>query len=341
MNKLSGMRLQKIAVFRALQLGDMLCSIPAIRALKHSFPDASITLLGLPWAEGFVKKFSRYFSDFILFPGFPGLPEQGFGTEEIIKFIRQVNDQKFDLIIQMQGNGSIVNSLMALLGGSRIAGYYKLGAYCPDQDLFMPYPEKNSEILRHITLMEFLGVPSQGHQLEFPITNNDRANFSRLSSLYGLYPGKYVCMHTGARDMQRWWPAGRFAKVADILAGKGYTVVFTGIEKEFENVRRVQSLMKFNAVNCAGKTDIGVLAELIRNAKMLFSNDTGLSHIAAAVKTPSVIIFLASDPERWGPLDKTLHYQVHAENSGSLDYILMNIERALLFYKDDFLKTKV
>src|SRR5215471_5209254 len=102
----------KIAILRALQLGDLLCAIPAIRSLRDAYPDAEITLLGLPWAASFTERFNKYIDRFIHFPGYPGLPEQVYSPEAWRSFGEIMAQENFDLVLQMQGNGTIVNKML-------------------------------------------------------------------------------------------------------------------------------------------------------------------------------------------------------------------------------------
>ena len=68
-------------------------------------------------------------------------------------------------------------------------------------------------------------------------------------------------------------------------------------------------------VNLGGFTTLGTLAALMEGARLVVCNDTGISHLAAALRTPSVVVFVSSDPRRWAPLDATRHRPVHATAS--------------------------
>src|SRR5215213_1739721 len=95
--------IKKIGVFRALQLGDLLCAVPALRALHYAYPEAEITLLGLPWSKSLTERFPKYIHAFKHFPGYPGLPEQKVDVKAFTRFLSEVQNEKYDLVLQMQG----------------------------------------------------------------------------------------------------------------------------------------------------------------------------------------------------------------------------------------------
>ncbi|WP_151636682.1 glycosyltransferase family 9 protein [Noviherbaspirillum aerium] len=303
---------QRIAVFRALQLGDMLCTVPALRALRAAAPQASITLVGLPWASSFVQRYHRYLDDLLVFPGCPGFPEQPARLQEMPGFLAEAQARRFDLAIQLHGSGGVSNPLTVLLGAKRNAGFHAQGQYCPDPAAFTHWDEREHEVLRYLRLMEFIGAPPQGEQLEFPLTADDHASLRRSHAELPA-PGSYVCIHPGARMLTRRWLPQRFAEVADRLAAAGMKIVLTGSPDEAEVVRTVHGTMRMPALNLCGKTDLGGLAALLAQARLVVSNDTGISHVAAAVATPSVIVSCGSDPGRWAPLDRERHQVIHAE----------------------------
>ncbi|WP_207534311.1 glycosyltransferase family 9 protein [Desertivirga arenae] len=298
-------QVKKIAIFRALQLGDLLCSIPAIRALRSAYPDAEISLIGLPWAKSLLVRFPDYLDRFIDFPGYPGLPEREFSPAGFAKFLSGMVEENFDLVLQMQGNGNLVNPMVELFGPKTVAGFFKEGVYVPEGGYFIPYPENLHEIDRHIALISSLGIDDQGRDLEFPLYEQDYDDLRKAE--LPIEKGKYVCIHPGSRETARQWPAEYFAALGDLAADQGLTPVITGTSDELNIVADVVSRMKSEAVIAAGKTSLGAVAVLIKQAHSLVSNCTGVAHIAAALKVPSIVISLNTDPKRWEPLNKDLH----------------------------------
>ncbi|MDB5824614.1 MAG: ADP-heptose--lipooligosaccharide heptosyltransferase [Herminiimonas sp.] len=307
---------RRISVFRALQLGDMLCAVPALRALRHAAPQATITLIGLPWARDFAVRYAHLIDDFLAFPGFPGFPEQPVSLRELPGFLNAVQRRNFDLVIQMHGSGGISNPLAAAIGGRRNAGYFVEGQYCPEPPNFLAWRDGEHEVLRTLRLMRNLGATPQGDHLEFPLRAADWQSLQHTSRHSGLAlpsRGSYVCVHAGSRLPSRRWPVMRFAELADRFADQGMTIVLTGSAEEKEIAQQVTRHMCAPVLDLTGHTDLGALAALVSEAALVVCNDTGMSHIAAAVNTPSVVISSGADPARFAPLDTQRHTVLYAD----------------------------
>jgi ADP-heptose:LPS heptosyltransferase len=296
---------QTIAVFRALQLGDLLCAVPALRALRRRWPAARVTLIGLPWAREIVARFPAYLDDFMEFPGFPGLPERGYEPWSVVRFLREAQQRRFDLALQLHGSGEVSNPLVALLGAQRMAGYFREGQYCPDVASFLPWRADEHEAERGVRLLATLGAPPCGFELEAPVLPRDRQELAAVPAARDLAASRYVCVHPGAQLASRRWYPERFAVVADELAARGLRVVVTGTAGEATLAAHVTERMRGPAVNLVGQTTLGALTALIDGARLVVANDTGVRHIAAARGTPCVAVACGSDVLRWAPREPT------------------------------------
>jgi ADP-heptose:LPS heptosyltransferase len=233
------------------------------------------------------------------------MPERTCDVAGYPAFFERVNAARFDLAIQMHGCGRFTNPLTVLMGAKRTAGFYVSGSYCPDPERFVEWRESEHEVHRSLRLLERIGIAPKGTHLEFPLAEADWNEWRAL----GLE--RYVCVHPGAQLASRRWPAERFAQVADALAVEGWRVVLTGTAAEAPLTRRVARAMREPALDLAGRTSLGGIATLIARARLLVANDTGVSHIAAAMRTPSVIVSSGSDPKRWAPLNRQLHRVIY------------------------------
>lgn len=298
---------RRIVILRALQLGDLLCAVPAFRAIRSAWPGAEVVLVGLPWARAFVERFAIYLDGFREFPGYPGLPEIPPDEARYAEFAAAIRAEGFDLAIQLHGSGSYVNRIIADLGARRSAGFHRPGDVVPDPELFIPWPEAGLEINRLLALVEALGCPARGDHLEFPVRTADREALHAIGGVADLTPGAYICVHPGASVPERRWPAEHFAAVADALAARDFRVVLTGSAAEAGLTRAVAGAMAAPALDLAGRTDLGALAALIDGARLMVSNDTGVAHLAVARKVPSVIVSTGDNPARWAPIDRSRH----------------------------------
>ncbi len=316
MNRLAVLPAQprRIAILRALNLGDLLCTVPALRALRLAYPQAWIALVGLEGARPLVQRFRHYLDALLPFPGDPAFPEQPARPDELPDFYRHVRSLRFDLVLQMHGSGPQSNKIAQAMGAACWAGFVPhAGEEQPGR--LMAWPDALPEIKRYLALLRYLGLPADDARLEFPLSADDCKEADTVARNAGIDPARTVFFHPGARLESRRWPPQRFAAVARALADDGWQIAITGSREELALEQALADQLQRPAARLCGATSLGGLAALLQRGRLLVSNDTGVSHVAAAIGLRSVIVACGSDVRRWAPLDAERHMVLHYDTA--------------------------
>ena len=281
-------------------LGDLLCTVPAVRALRAARPDLHVALTTWPEMAGVLGRMSAWVDELVPFPGAPGIPERP-PTGDLGAWCDAVTARRFDLALQVYGDNPAANAVTARTGARLVGGFVPTrGDLELDPALHLPYPHAAHEVERHLLLLEHLGLPAGADRaLEWTVSADDAREHDGLLDDVGLSPGGYVVLHPGATSASRRWPAERFAAVGDALAADGLRVVVGGVPSEARTTADVVALMRADAVDLAGRTSLGGYAALLRDAAVVVANDTGTAHLTAAVGGRVVTVFLSGDPVRW------------------------------------------
>lgn len=318
--------MRRLAVLRALPgLGDFLCATPALCVLRAVLPEAHITFVGLPWVDSLSSRYGLW-DTFSAFPGAPGLPEVPFSKATLDTFM-DAQRRRFDLVLQLHGSGPESSVFALELDAPFTAGFYSAKEIQPGP-LFLPWDEREHEVTRWLRLLSHVGIrvedagknAVEGAALSFPLGPEDRTKAQRARSEHN-FTAPYLILHPGAASEAKRWPVTRFAEVGRAAQRLGLKIAITGSSEEADLAGQLQRLLP-EAVNLAGKTELGTLAALLRGARLLVCNDTGVSHLAAATRTPSVVLFSETDPARWAPLDTSRHIAVDVNQNASTETVV-------------------
>ncbi len=287
-------------------LGDLLASVPALRALRAARPDLHVTFVTYAEMADVVRRQDGYVDDLLVFPGHPDIPERPApGADVVERFFAQAQQRRFDLAVQAYGALPAANEVTARMGARLTGGFFTPGAWpVPAGRLgtHLPYPFRAHEVDRHLRLARFLGAggaATEDRALEFPLTDADRGEATGVLS---AVRSPFAVVHPGATAASRRWPTERFAVVADGLVDRGLDVVLTGVQGERDTVRAVRRAMRRDAHDLAGATSLGGATAVLDRAAVVVSGDTGVVQLAIARGVPTVTAYLAGDATRWhGP----------------------------------------
>jgi ADP-heptose:LPS heptosyltransferase len=305
---------RKIAVLHAKALGDFIVTLPALEAIKETYPQAELVLLAKPWVKNFLEARPSPVDRVICVPVLPGVrddvetkghpPPAGpdSGSEEIEMFCQSMHAEKFDAIIHMQGDGRSVNPFIKRLGARLTAGMRSHAAERIDR--FIPYVHYQNEVLRNLEIAALIGAHTLRLEPRIEVTKTDEREITPLREVVAGRP--YIVIHAGADDSRRVWPWSRFAEVAGTLMEAGYQVILTGTPKEEGLVAKIRQASGRSAITSTA-LGLGALAALLQKSILVISNDTGPLHLARAVGASTVGIFWAPNVLNWGSLNRNRH----------------------------------
>ncbi|WP_344979164.1 glycosyltransferase family 9 protein [Compostibacter hankyongensis] len=289
------MRRKKIAVLRANALGDFVFVLPALQALRETFPEAEIVYLGREMHRILLEDRPGPVDRVEVIPSYPGVgkPEDYFqDIEEIAEaelFFARMQAERFDIALQLHGGGQYSNPFVLRLGAELTIGLKSSAA--PPLDVSVPYVTRFNEILRYLEVVSMLGAQTVHVAPEIVVTERDLEAASRAVTDPDGRP--FAVLHPGASDPKRRWPPENFAQVADFLIGEGWQVYINGIAEEAGMAADIVSAMYHRewVEDLSGRLPLPALIGLLSQASLVISNDSGPLHLAHALQAPAIGIY--------------------------------------------------
>jgi lipopolysaccharide heptosyltransferase II len=298
----------KILLLKPSSLGDVIQALPVLRLLKLHYPDSEIfwwidsalapLLAGDPDLAGIVRFERKRW----------GQPQH---WPEMLRSIRWLRAQKFDLVIDLQcllrsaafawlANGKFLVGLDEIREGAR--GFYDLAA-----------PRKTFHthaVDWYLSVLPTLGVPVHKNFTWLPERPGIAAEVKRKwADAFFLNPKseirnpRWIALQPGARWENKRWPAKYFAELvrplAETFPTARFAILGSGEDQPLGEI--ISRVAPDRCLNLCGATSLLEMIEWVRLCELMVTNDTGPMHAAAALGKPVVALFGPTEPRRTGP----------------------------------------
>ena len=296
--------LRRVLLVRLDNLGDVLLTTPAFRAVRQALPEAHLALLAGP-AGCEIGQLNTDLNETILYHAlnedvyFQLLqdPEREMAAIEILR------ERDFDaaIIFTSYKQSALPAAYLCYLAGIpvRAAGSFEgPGSLLTHRHRYEETMPPKHETLRGLELTDFLGFPPVEPEMVLVPRTEDEEGAARLLERHGLE--RFILVHPGASASSRAYPPKRYREVVEDLAEQsGLPVLVTGGPNEEDLTRRVAGSI---GIPLGGETSFGSFAALVGRAAVVVTNNTGTTHVASALKRPVVTVFAGTNPaEQWGP----------------------------------------
>ena len=283
-------------------LGDLVMSLPALRALRAAYPRAWLAVLVKQELAGFYAG-SRWIDELLPYRLRRGLA----GLADRRKVVREIRERRFDLAVIFPNSFQsalwpMLARIPARVGFSRDArGLLLTHKATPARAIL-----EGHQVHYYLHLLrETLNIPGDPSACRPEVDAGRRKRMAKWLAEHRRRPGgKLVALAAGAAyGPAKEWPVGHFAALVDLLADRlNAECVLTGAAGERARSQEVAAASRQGALVAAGETDVAELLALLSLCDAFAGNDSGAMHAAGALGLPTVGIFGSTRADRTGPL---------------------------------------
>jgi len=291
-------RPSSILVIITRRIGDVLLTTPVIRALRQAWPNAKIDALVFAGTEGVLES-NPDLNEIITVAQRPSIRQH-------FKLIRHIW-RSYDIAVSMMPSDR--PTLYACLAGKQSIGLISSGnKHWWKRVLLSQYTLFDNvdthSVLMNLALVDLLGVP-RCHQV---VADWESENEKTVRTLLPFDPEAhpYVVLHIYPMYAYKSWRREAWIELAEWLHSQSMKIVLTGgkDKEEMAYINKLKGLLPDETVDVTGKLNLASVAYLLSRASAYVGPDTVVTHLSAAIGTPTIALFGPSNPVKWGPWPK-------------------------------------
>jgi len=320
---------KNILIIRADNMGDLIMSGPAIRALKTTF-SSKITVLTSSMAAGVTPYLSEV--DEIIVFDLPWIKaREVIQSDVIFDLVKQLKKKNFDAVVifTVFSQNPLPAAMIAYMAGiplrlayCRENPYELLTNWVPDKE---PYTFIQHQIERDLALVKSIGANTTDKHLRLQISKETGEDVkTKLRNIGVDIDKQWLIFHAGVSEKKREYSAELWIDAAKkIIAEKQYQILFTGTGSEKTMCNLLAAQVGEYSFSVAGLFKLDEFISLIKLAPVVISVNTGTVHIASAVGTPIVVLYAQTNPQHtpWMVPNKVLEFAVEEQDRSKNEVI--------------------
>jgi len=288
---------RRVLVVRLRSIGDTVLATPSLYALRRFLPLAQIDVLLESWVAPVLEGFDAV--DNII-----TVERRSTASRALV--VKRLRAARYDVAYNLHG-GTTATLLTRASGARHRVGYSsyqysRLFNHTAPPATVIWGQAKTHSVEQQLALLGWTGVPvSDRPATRLAVTEDAAASIAERLRAASVDEAKPIALiHPAAAFDTKQWATENFARVVENLAARGFECVAISAPNEKQVV---SALIENSKARVTAFTDLRLpeVTALAERARLFVGNDSGIAHIAAAVHTPSVVIFGSSNVTHWRP----------------------------------------